>query len=394
MIQMKRQILFTLVFFFILFNGYSGNYIPIVKESNRWNDLTVSYGSWMKISGVTNTSYKIEGDTSIQSVAYKKLLASTDSLNLIWNNIAFLREDTLQKTVWLRKGDQEGLIYNFNVKPGDTFSVFNPLRGNKNNYQVVRIDSILLQSRYRKTYSLTNNNYNHEIWIEGIGSEFGLTNSGMWVFSGSRRLLCFSDNEVEYVNPKFQTCRKTSFTPKITSLVLDTAVCNQEYQFQITTSEINDYDSVSFVIAFGGQIPGGFTPNSFDEKTGLISGVFTETGSFPLIFTVNNSGIVTDCISTRLEVVNITSVKIPHTVNKVTIGLNSDEDKVTVTSSYPLSTLKAMITDLTGKTLLNKILDNPIEKIDISLLSAGMYIIIVFDGKTGQKLLTEKWVKI
>lgn len=395
--QMKRQIFLFLVFFCFLFSMFPSNYIPMVKESNRWNAVTGGYGSRMKIYGISNTCYKMEGDTSIQSVTYKRVLASTDSLNQSWTTYGYLREDTLQKKVWLRKDDQEGLIYHFDVQLDDTFSIFNPIVRRISTYRVVGIDSILFQTGYRKTYSMLVGNevaqMDKDYWIEGIGSDLGPFRSGTWqLVGGFSRMLCFSDNEIEYVNPKFQTCRKTSFTPKITSLVLDTAICDQEYRFQLTTSEVFDCDSITFFFGLGSS-SGGFTPYSFDGKTGLISDVFKYPGTYSLIFSLSNNGITTDLIETQLVVVNSTAVQNTHSDKAVQFMMSPSGDELTVTSDSPITTIQVVIYDMTGKALLSKYLDNPSERIGTGRLPAGMYTISVYDRKTGKKLVTEKWVK-
>ena len=396
---MKNRTLLLLALLCFFVNGYSTNYSSMIQDSSRWNTVSGGYGSWMRITGVTNTCYKIEGDTSIVGINYKKVRSSTDSLHLNWMNYALVREDTIQKKVWLRKGEKEGLIYNFNVQVGDTFSLFNPVYGGRSTYKVVSIDSILFESGFRKTYSLLAGNETEQsvkdFWIEGIGSEFGPFRTGMSMFTGGFSvLLSFSDGEMEYLNPKFQTRRKTSFSPKITSTVLDTATCNQAYKFQLTTSEVFKYDSVSFSLAFGGQIPNGFTPSSFDEKSGFFSATFSEVGSYQLYVAVHNNGIITDYISMRLEVVNsLVAIQAPQKGINQSIRISSKGEDLTVTLNGISSMLHVVITDLSGKELVERDLNNNTEVIRTDCFPKGIYTVNFFDKKTGQKIDTLKWIR-
>lgn len=395
---MKRLILFALVLFCCMYSAYPEKYHPMVKESNHWNMLSVGYGAWYAIIS-KNTSYKIEGDTSIQSVDYKKVYSSTDSLNQIWTIYALLREDTLQKKVWLRKDDVEGLIYNFDVQPEDTFSLFNPIVGRKRTYRVVSIDSVFIQSGYRKRYSMLSGTESSQVyeenWVEGMGCEqgpFRICTSGS--VGGFTLLLCFSDGEIDYVNPKYQTCRKTTFTPKFTSLHLDTAVCGQAYRFQLTTTEVYDYDSIIFGTPWGSPYPPGlYETYFFDNQTGVLSGVFTEVGSYYFFFTIINNGIITDRLGVPFQVVDSTVVHTEHPDSEISIGIKSGGDGLTVFSGGPTTTLNTVITDMSGKVVVNKKVDSASETIRTAHLPAGIYTITIYNRKTGQLLLTEKWVR-
>ena len=300
---MKYKLL-SLLFLILIINGYSQKYYPIVQETNDWSVVSGGCAAFLKVCCVKTIHYKFKGDTTIQSNNYKIILSSTDLINQNWEIIGFMREDTTQKKVWLRNlENKEGLIYNFDLTLGKEVTLFNPFFYDSNTYQVTKIDSIQLQSEYRKVYTLNIGDWKEQ-WIEGIGSKFGIVNCNIYgIGGGFFELLCFSNNEIEYVNPKFQTCHKTSFSPMITNQQFDIAYINHEYYYQITTSEIFDYDSISFFN--WNLLPNGLHLNS---KSGIISGIPIESGTFHQIICILNNGYVTDCLDKDLIVAYSTQI--------------------------------------------------------------------------------------
>ncbi|MDY0102864.1 MAG: hypothetical protein RBS07_07975 [Lentimicrobium sp.] len=53
------------------------------------------------------------------------MLECEASLMLEWNSAGFIREDSITKYVFLALGEEEGLIYDFNLEVGDTVHVLN-----------------------------------------------------------------------------------------------------------------------------------------------------------------------------------------------------------------------------------------------------------------------------
>ena len=74
-----------------------------------------------------------------------------------------------------------------------------------------KIDSVMTNDGYRKRWELVLDEFSPpEIWIEGVGSESGVLNSGTGIFlglCGTYSLLCSSDdgNQV-YQNPEYEGC--------------------------------------------------------------------------------------------------------------------------------------------------------------------------------------------
>lgn len=385
-----KQTLIILTFLILGTNANSQEYLPIINESNNWSVVSGGMGAIMKVCCVETNHYRFEGDTTIQTIDYKKILSSTDSINQIWKTIGFIREDKVQKKVWLRDlENQEGLVYDFDLSLGEEITLYNPFFWEENTYQVAKIDSILIQSQFRKTITLKIGGW-EEKWIEGIGSEFGIINSNILGLAGGfSELLCFSDNEIQYINPKFQTCHKAGFSPAITNQNINNATINQNYSYQIETTETYDYDSLSYFLG-GSWLPTGLVLN---KETGLISGIPTETGTFHLFICVLNNGYVTDYLETDFVVDNNTSVSSINGQNQIHVYPNPTKDMIYIDFSNDIFDCTIKVTDLAGKFLIEKKLDKKENKVSIKDLTNGIYLISVYNHKTGEKIITRKLIK-
>ncbi|OQA01209.1 MAG: hypothetical protein BWY70_00459 [Bacteroidetes bacterium ADurb.Bin408] len=207
---MKNKYLFPLLFAFFLSNSVSKaqNYVPFPDSNAVWSQIkTNDYGQSDKYQ------YRISGDTIISSVQYHKLFMQYDSLLNFSNSIyvGAIREQS-KKIFFLHSYCQnETRLYDFTKNVGDTinnlydedsYCVGVPASGIVNS-----IDSILIDGNYRKVFHL--NAVNNPVWIEGIGSIYGLLNSVEptptcicnWY------LVCFQQNDsVKYLNPNFSSC--------------------------------------------------------------------------------------------------------------------------------------------------------------------------------------------
>ena len=121
---------------------------------------------------------------------------------------AAIRQDTIKKreyvccTTNLKK---DTLLYDFNLKVGDTLREYNTIGIGEINY-VYGIDSVLIEGNYRKALIITSNNaqpYNKIIdtVIEGIGSKYGLLEMEVIPFESSTGLMCFWQNGYVVYNP-------------------------------------------------------------------------------------------------------------------------------------------------------------------------------------------------
>jgi hypothetical protein len=172
-------------------------------------------------------------------------LNASDSLQQEWIYEGTIREDTINKQVFYKYGEIEGLIYDFSLEVGDTVQVDNQYF----NYHVVSlvvdsIDMVDVNGIIRKRFFLfgiqnpmMDPYYPDEIWIEGIGSNFGIMYSGAGVFGwggGTVKLLCASQNDnTIYMDTLFNECYIDTFYPQILQWSFDTAYVNTYYEFQL-----------------------------------------------------------------------------------------------------------------------------------------------------------------
>jgi hypothetical protein len=200
----------SLVFFgmFIVCYLFSQNYIPLVQENNQWNVMYVIEGGPYTDSTFWTNTYKFEGDTIINNLTYKKVYVSEEDIPVNWTYEGCIREDENQQ-VFLWKYGNELLRYDFDVEVGDTIEIYpsnNPIQ-----VRVESIDFLNYSGTMRKTILLDYMEYYYpiyEIWIEGIGSNRGILESGTANYIGGWRwLLCFYQNEeLVYMNPNYNSC--------------------------------------------------------------------------------------------------------------------------------------------------------------------------------------------
>jgi len=181
-------------------------YVPIIQEGNEWNTLTVITDYWPNYTYINEVDW-CSGDTIIEDVRYTKIMgtANGDDPRLF----SLLREE--EGKVWYRDLNHQTdiLLYDFTANVGDTLF---------ESYLVV--DSISIEHLggvdrkkywFGLEYEFTGEPYALETWIEGIGSDLGLLNSGSYYYCGSySRALCFHQNgELVWYNPEYGSCTVT-----------------------------------------------------------------------------------------------------------------------------------------------------------------------------------------
>lgn len=206
---MKTTRLYTL-FMLLLFAGEmtlrAQEYVPIIQDGNEWNTLLVITDNWPNYT-YTNFVDWCSGDTIIEDVRYTKIMgtANGDDPRLF----SLLREE--EGMVWYRDLNHQTdiLLYDFTANVGDILF---------ESYLVV--DSISIEHIggvdrkkywFGLEYEFTGEPYALETWIEGIGSDLGLLNSGSYYYCGSySRALCFHQNgELVWYNPEYGSCTVT-----------------------------------------------------------------------------------------------------------------------------------------------------------------------------------------
>ncbi|MBN2746384.1 MAG: T9SS type A sorting domain-containing protein, partial [Bacteroidales bacterium] len=138
--------------------------------------------------------YRINGDSTVNSKTYQKLWASSDSLST-WTYQGLVREEG-KKVYFMPLDRSEGLLYDFDLEIGDTARVVNFLCDNIP-VQIIDKDTITLFGKQRVRWHISNESYNAEYWIEGIGSSNGPihTNYMYNIICSTWDLLCLHQND-------------------------------------------------------------------------------------------------------------------------------------------------------------------------------------------------------
>lgn len=176
----------------------------MIQENNEWNVLHVTFhipNPWD--TSFYTITYRLSHDTVINNQPFFKLLKSEGEFPIHWQYEGALREKD-QKVWFLPKfGTEEELIYDFSIKVGDTIAFL---------YEPMVVDSIvfrLINGEYRKHWFFSYPGVPfREFWIEGIGSNRGVLQSGNAGFVGGWTwLLCMYENSsLIYMNPAHNSC--------------------------------------------------------------------------------------------------------------------------------------------------------------------------------------------
>jgi len=184
---------------------------PLVAEGKRWNVVLRDVWEPPQPQRFTTYCYKLEGDTVLDEISYKLLHYTLYEDLSHFSYRAALREEPDGK-VFCRhsSSSDEILLYDFSLQPNDSISI------DGHEYLVlddIRDTIIGDVSRKKFTFFYSNHTYEKEIWIEGIGSEYGLLNPGALAFPGGMTyLLCSYENErLVWQNTDFNTCFYTNW---------------------------------------------------------------------------------------------------------------------------------------------------------------------------------------
>lgn len=207
---MKKLLISSSLFFLFCVITTANNW-DLLNPGKHWNVLQVTYNPDMVNHDSTTYSIKFEGDTTINTVKYNCVMYATNAELDNWSLNGFVREDTLLGFYYRNLQGEEGLLYQYNLSLGDSVKILNvdTIIEDSIRYLVAGVDSILVDGIYRKSYTLSQKHYENipEIWIEGIGSSFGILSCGIIVSGGATRLLCCYDNDVLiYKNPDYPDC--------------------------------------------------------------------------------------------------------------------------------------------------------------------------------------------
>ncbi len=195
---------FVIISVFLSFNfAFSQEYYPLVEENNEWNTIFEVYTPPNMPAIYWTESFKISGDTVINEKNYKKLYKTDEEFPVNWTYWGGLREEN--QKIWHigTNNYPEQQLYDFMVNVGDTVSFL---------YAPMVVDSIVnkpINGANRKhIYFSYFDPFFTEYWIEGIGSNLGVLQSGFGnAIGGWSWTLCkFEDGELVYMNPDYNSC--------------------------------------------------------------------------------------------------------------------------------------------------------------------------------------------
>lgn len=231
---MKKILLFLII---IISSGLSAQkYVPFPTGNAQWSIHYKETDAWLNYRVIKSIilKYVLHGDTLVNAKTYHKLYLKTTTSGVIELKLkALIREEN--KRVYLHnlttggyisqvsqlsssiksqmkqfvryEDNAECILYDFNKNQiGDTLS---SLEG-----KIIAIDSVLIQSIYRKRYKI--DAINDEYVIEGIGS----VNSGLLgpvtpiltsMYNYEWEFVCYSQNDESiYKNPDYLSCNSTA----------------------------------------------------------------------------------------------------------------------------------------------------------------------------------------
>ena len=192
-------------------------YHPIVEDGKQWNVLFSYPWNPPEPQHKYTDIYKIEGDTLVDGVSYKVMYTTRNENLTGWNLWGFLRE-TEDGQVLSRQdaSSYEQILYDFSLEVGDTI-IMNGNGFYPDRMFVVETNEILIGGEPRKQIVLEYPWGDQEVWIEGIGSLYGIIDSGsLFLTGGSTNLLCYyEDGDLIWQNttPGYDECYMVYPTP-------------------------------------------------------------------------------------------------------------------------------------------------------------------------------------
>lgn len=393
--------LLTAAFLIISLPVFCQGSYQVTDTSKVWN--TLSYGvatEGFYVCGGT-TSCKMGEEVNIGDDLYFEVLESEDSLQLDWNTTGYLREDTVNHVVYYaRSVDEVGLIYDFNIDVGDTVNIFNYhiLQGFDATLICFDIDTVTIFDHPRKRYSFYENYIDpenpDEVWIEGIGSLYGVLNSGIggsgFVGGGFDLLCCSQNDSMIYMYSYWDSCYIDYFYPQIIQESYDTAYLNTYYEFQV---QIDTGNAESFMF-WGEMIPEGF---EFDPYTGLLTGFPADTGSFLcIVFALNDDwgGWLSDFLISNIPVVMPANIREPANPSGITIYPNPCGKTLFIEdNSFNADNCHVEVFSPEGILIDKKTILENAAQIDVSNYHPGLYLIKITGNNNDQVKLEKVIIK-
>ena len=192
-------------------------YHPIVEDGKQWNVLFSYPWNPPEPQHKYTDIYKIEGDTLVDGVSYKVMYTTRNEDLTGWSVCGVIRETEDRQVLYRRDGSSyDEILYDFSMEVGDTI-IMNGSGFYPDWMFVVETNEILINGEPRKQIVLEYSWGDQEVWIEGIGSLYGIIDSGsLFLTGGSTNLLCYyEDGDLIWQNttPGYDECYMVYPTP-------------------------------------------------------------------------------------------------------------------------------------------------------------------------------------
>jgi len=196
-ISKKAQVLLLLLALAAT-NLKAQDYKPLVEDGKRWNVMFSYPWNPPEPQHKYTDIFKIEGDTLLDGVSYKVMYATSDENLTGWSFCCVIRE-TEDKQVFYRSygSPYEEMLYDFSKEVGDTICMCD-YGFDECCMVVIEKGETIVNGEPRQQFVLEYpwGGGAGEVWIEGIGSLYGVINSGsLFLTGGSTNLLCYYEND-------------------------------------------------------------------------------------------------------------------------------------------------------------------------------------------------------
>ena len=223
------------------------DYHPIVEEGKQWNVLFSYPWSPPEPQHKYTDIYKIEGDTLVDGVSYKVMYTTRNENLTGWSVCGVIRETEDKQVLYRRDGSAyDEILYDFSMEVGDTII----MSGNgfyPNWMFVIETNEILVNGEPRQQIVLEYPWGEQEVWIEGIGSLYGIIDSGSrFLDGGSTDLLCYyEDGDLIWQNatPGYNECYIVNTGQQDDLVVSPTTLTFESYYESQTIHLINQTDN-------------------------------------------------------------------------------------------------------------------------------------------------------
>lgn len=175
----------------------------LIVDNKFWQNVETC--QWGAEPTINKYFIKINTDTIINTKTYKKVFSSVNADFESLTHIGYIRENSDKVYFKDKTSMNEGLLYDFSLSIGEQVTIENYfLNSSIYTLTVENVDSISINKQNIRRLSFVDSD---EYWLEGIGSSYGVLNSGFSDTTGCfYDLICFRSDSVVYVNPEFNDC--------------------------------------------------------------------------------------------------------------------------------------------------------------------------------------------